>query len=151
MYPIQIAMIIVWAAVVAVSILVEYFTCQIVSIAFVPAAVIALVMAAFDVHWGFQILAFFGGGVIFVFACRPLFKKYLQKAGTESFTVRNKNIGGKFRLIEEVVDGKSSIVISDVTWTAKILPESVLPAKGDMVEIIDFEGNKAIVKTVAQP
>jgi len=148
METIQVIMIIVWSVAIAVAILVEYQTCQIVAVALVPPGIIAVILAAFNVHWGIQIPTFFVVGAACIFASRPLFKKYLQKAGGESFTVKNKNVGQKFRLAEDVVDGKSSIVIADVTWTAKVsLSESNQTlAKGDMVEIIDFEGNKAIVK-----
>jgi len=149
MPPIVIAMLVVWSVVIAAAIFVEYFTCQIISVSFVPAAVISLVLAAFDIHVGIQIPVFFGAGTIFVLIARPLFKKYLQKASAVSFTVRNKNIGQKFRLVANVVDGKSSVVISDVTWTVKVIENEDTLAKGDMVEIVDFEGNKALVKAAS--
>ena len=153
MYTEVIVMLTVWATVIAIAILVEYFTCQIVSIAFVPAGVVAIMLAAFNVgiYWQIPVFLVLGSGS--VFAMRPLFKRYLQKINNESFTVKNRNIGQRFRLVDDVIDGRSSIIISDVTWAAVISPDIKEEAqealtKGALVEVLNFDSNKAIVKPV---
>jgi len=147
---IQIAMLIVWAVVIAVCIVVEFLTCRIISISFVPGAIIALLLAAFNLAVWIQVPVFFVLAIIGFFVSRPIFRRYLQKAETASFSVKNKNIGKRFRLVSEVVDGKASIIISDIMWSCIIENDEDAKklTKDDYIEIVDFDGNKPVVKAV---
>ncbi|MCL2847963.1 MAG: NfeD family protein [Firmicutes bacterium] len=151
METVYIVMIVVWGLAIAAAIVVEYFTCQIISISLVPGGIAAVVLSAVQVDVWIQIVVFFALGLLCFAAFRPLYRKYLQKGGEDtSFTVKNQNIGKRFRLVSEVVDGKASIVISDVRWTCIIKNEEDAKKlrKDDYIEIVDFDGNKPIVKAV---
>ena len=139
-------MIIVWACVIAISLLIEFFTYELVSIWFAPAALIALIMAPIGVVYWWQIISFVILSVVFVLAFRPILKRTLIKDIIPT-NITDANMGKKIRLTEESTDGYSAIEINGVTWTAKI--EGGLDLKkGSLVQIYGSLGNKFLVKPV---
>jgi len=137
-------MIIIWASVIALSLIIEFATCEIVSIWFAPAALPPLIMAPFDIAWHWQTLTFLLLAIAFIITCRPTFKRWLIKKTVP--TNIDANFGKHARLTAPVVDGLSSVKINGVTWVAKIVDGNA--AQGDMVEILKTESNKFLVKPV---
>ena len=139
-----VVMMVIWAVVIVASVIVEMATCEIISILFVPGAVVAMIMAPFEVHVALQVIVMLAIAVVGFFAFRPLAKKWLIKP-TEKIHITKANIGKKVRLTEDSVDGMTGIIINDVEWRAVVSAGCEL-TKGTMVEIVAFEGNKAVVK-----
>ena len=136
-------MIVVWAAVMAFTLLLEFFTVDFFACCFSVGALIALILAACGVNVYWQVGIFFVVTVIALCGCRPLLKR-LSKKPTVPTNV-DQNFGKKARLLTDVVDGASSIKINDVVW--KVACEANLK-QNDEVVIERVEGNKMIVKPV---
>ena len=136
-------MIVIWAVVIATTLLLEFFTVDFFACCFSLAAFVSLILSIFDVAVVWQLLAFFGVSIIAICATRPLVKRFMKKPTVP--TNVDQNFGKTTRLLADVVEGISSIKINDVVWTA--VCDAALK-KGDLVTIESVEGNKMIVKSV---
>ena len=136
-------MIIIWAMVIAGTLLLEFFTADFYACCFSLGAIASLILAICKVEVVWQLVVFFAVTIVAICATRPLVKKLMKKP-TEPTNV-DKNFGKTTRLLADVVDGASSIKINDVVWTA--LCDADLK-KNATVMIERVEGNKMVVKPV---
>lgn len=134
-------MIVVWAVVMAFTLLLEFFTVDFFASCFSLGALVALILAACGVNVYWQVAVFFVLTVVALCVARPLMKRWLKKPTVP--TNVDQNFGKKVRLLADVVDGTSSIKINDVVW--KVACEADLK-QNDEVTIERVEGNKMIVK-----
>ncbi len=134
-------MIIVWAVVIATTLLLEFFTVDFFACCFSLGALVSLILAILGVDIVWQLIAFFAVSIVAICATRPLVKRFMKKPAIP--TNVDQNFGKTTRLLADVVDGKSSIKINDVVWTAACDAEL---KQGDLVAIERVEGNKMIVK-----
>lgn len=137
-------MIIVWACVIALSLLIEFLTYDLITLWFAPAALVGLILAAASVGLWWQIIAFIIFSGVFIATLRPVLKKFLIKE-TIPTNITDSNIGRRVRLTSPMRDGYSTIELNGVTWTAKITSGDDL-AEGDIVEITGNDSNKMLVK-----
>ena len=78
---------------------------------------------------------------MFLAALRSITKRFIH-AKTIPTNV-DANVGMKYKLLKDVVDGRSKIKIGDTFWTVAINEEL---KSGAVVEITGMEGNKYIVQ-----
>jgi len=134
-------MVIVWAIVIAVALLIEFVTYEFYSTWFAGGGLVAMVLAAVDVNLEWQIIVFVVVSLAMLLSMRPFVKKFIR---TESVpTNADSNIGKVVKLASAVVEGKGTIKINDVVWTA-VCQETL--KEGDEVVITEISGNKYIVK-----
>jgi len=140
-------LLIIWVAVIVLSIIIEAFTYEMITLWFIPSAVPPLIMASVgnETIW-LQITLFVVLSLVTIIACRPVLKRYLIKE-TIHTNITDSNIGKKVKLTSPVENGKSTIVVNGVTWTAVISPKCKLN-EGDTVEIVGNESNFFTVKSV---
>lgn len=136
--------IIVWAVLIAVALLVEFFTTDFFAVCFSVGGVVALILAACGLNLYWQVPIFILSSLLALVGARPLLKKFLIKQTVP--TNLDQNFGKQTKLLSDVVDGKSTIKINDVVWTA--VCEDGNLKKDDVVMIERAEGNKVIVKGV---
>ncbi|MCQ2381676.1 MAG: NfeD family protein [Clostridia bacterium] len=137
-------MIVVWAMVMALTLLLEFFTIDFFACCFSLGAVVALILAACNVSLYWQVAIFFIVTVVALCTARPLLKRLVKK--TTVPTNIDQNFGKQVRLLADVVNGESSIKINDVIW--KVTCEAKLK-QNDEVTIERVEGNKMVVVPVA--
>ena len=133
--------IIIWAVVIAVALLLEFITYEFYTSWFSIGGTVALIMAAFGVDLAWQVVAFVLVSILFMFLFRPMVKRKLDFKTIPTNT--SANVGKVVRLLEDVVDGRSSIKLFGVTWTVNC-DEGL--KTGDEVEITGTDGNKYVVK-----
>ena len=141
-------LIIVWAAVIALALLIEVLTYDLVTIFFIPSGLVSLILAATipsDLWW-VQLVVFVVMSIVMIFTLRPLLKRWLIKP-TIATEVIETVVGEKVRLLIDAVDGKSLIKINGVEWTAQIEGGLNLE-KDDVVEIIKNDSNIFLVKPI---
>ena len=136
-------MIVVWAAVMALTLLLEFFTVDFFASCFSLGALVSLILAACGLNVYWQVGIFFFVTVLALCTARPLLKRLIKKPTVP--TNVDQNFGKKAKLLADVVDGESSIKINDVVW--KVACETKLK-QNDEVVIERVEGNKMIVKPV---
>jgi len=135
----------IWVAVIAVSLIIEFSTMEMVSLWTAFGGIIALILSALDVGIEIQLIAFFVVSIALLLSLRKVALKYLLKSqnikvGTDSI------IGSTQKLLTEITeDNNGTVKINGITWTTITTNGDKLPA-GTVVEIIEVKGNKLIVK-----
>lgn len=140
----------VWLAVIAISLVIEIITLDLVSVWFACGAVIPFILSAIGgigVEW--QILVF-----VIVTALLIIFvRKYAQKLLLKNMNTKTNAdslIGKKYRLLEDTdFEHIGSVKVNDVVWTAVSSDGSLIKA-GQLVEVEKIDGNKLIVKAVEE-
>lgn len=138
-------MIVVWAIVMALTLLLEFFTVDFFASCFSVGALVALILAACHVNVYWQVGIFFVVTVVALCTARPLLKRLIKKPTVP--TNVDQYFGKTVRLLSDVVDGISSIKINDVVWKVTCTADL---KQNDEVMIERVEGNKMIVQPVAR-
>lgn len=140
----------IWLAIMAVTVIIEIVTLDLVSIWFAFGAVIPFILSAIGgIAIEIQIAVFVAVSALLIIFLRKnaqklLFKNMNQKTNVDAFE------GKKVRLLEDTdFEHNGSVKINDVTWTA-ISESGELIKAGQLVEIKKVDGNKLIVIPVSQ-
>ena len=138
----------VWLAVIIVTIVVEAFTMEIISIWFTVGAIPSFILAGFDVlGWELQLVIFIVLSAVLILSLRKITKNFLLKnsnAKTNLATI----IGTRVRMIEMTdFDSVGTVKINGVTWSA-VGEKGETIESGAVVEIVKIAGNKLFVKAV---
>lgn len=143
-------MLIIWGAVLILSVIAEIITTQMISIWFSFASLVSLVLACFNAPRWAQFCVFVAMTALLLILTRPVVKK-LKKQYVR--TNADMNIG-KTAVITEAVHNELSLgraTIGGVSWKAVSLNGEVIE-KDEIVTIQDIDGAKLIVSknTVTQ-
>ena len=141
----------VWLAVIAISIIIEIITLDLVSVWFAFGAVVPFILSAIEgvgIEWQIAIFVVVSALlIIFVrkYAQKLLFKNMNTKTNVEALE------GKKVRLLEDTdFEKNGSVKINDVVWTA-ISDDGKLIKQGSLVEIVKVDGNKLHVRETQEP
>lgn len=145
---INITMAIVWIIVIAVSIIIEEQTAQLVSIWFGVAAIGGIICVLAGVDIIIQIVVFAALSLILIFLSRPLAKKMMQN--TEIKTNADRLIGMKGRLTKAITeDEKGEIKIDYQRWTAVSVDNKPIN-ENELVVVKEIQGNKLVVDLIEE-
>ena len=135
-----------WIAVIAVAIILEVITEQLVSIWFVPGAIIATILDFFNVHFAVQILVVLilaAAGIVFT-------KTYLVKKIHSNVVKTNVDaIIGERCVVTERIDnyaGCGQVKIKGQIWSARAVADGDVFEIGDILNVVAIEGVKVICK-----
>ena len=139
----------IWLAVLVVSVIIEIFTMDLVSIWFGVGAIIPLFLSLIDdfpIVW--QIVIFIASSALLMIFLRKIAQKLLFK-NSNSKTNLDSCIGKTYRLLKETdFEKNGEIKVNGVVWTA-VSEDGKLILAGELVEIIEVKGNKFVVKRVS--
>jgi membrane protein implicated in regulation of membrane protease activity len=144
----QITMIVIWVIVIALAIVLEEQTAQLVSIWFAAGAIGGIIGAIlkWEIYW--QLIIFAGITFILVIATRPIAKKLTLN--TEVKTNADKLVGMKGKLTKTILpDEKGEIKIDYQYWTA-ISVDNKKIEEGEVVVVKDIVGNKLVVDLIEE-
>ena len=137
---------IVWLAVVIVSIIAEASSCALVSIWFIPAAVISMILSFFSVPLWIQIIVFIVCAALLLIFSRTVFKKTLKlkPVATNADAV----IGEEAVVIEPIdnIAGHGQVKVRSQIWTARSADHNVKYETGDILRVVAIEGVKLICR-----
>lgn len=136
----------IWIIIAIVSGVIEALTLGITTIWFVFGAIVAWVLAEFNMPFIVQILAFIVVSGVLLYFTKPLVKRYL-KVGRQRTNADA--LIGEFAIVTEGIDTLKAIgqvEIRGQVWSAKSTGELI--NRGEKVEIIDIQGVKLLVKRV---
>ncbi len=137
----------IWLGVVIVSLAVEALTAGLLSIWFVPPALVSMVFAFCDVPTYLQVVVFFGLSILLLIFSRTIWKKYTSFKPVESTNADA--LIGKIGIVTETIDninGKGSVKVSGQYWSARSFDGTELPENA-RVEILSIEGVKLVCKS----
>ena len=144
----QITMIIIWVIVIAIAIILEEQTAQLVSIWFAAGAIIGIVAALLKWEVYLQLLLAAGVSFILVLATRPLARKLTLN--TEVKTNAEKLIGMKGKVTKDILPNeKGEIKIDYQLWTAVSINDKTISA-GEGVVVKEIVGNKLVVDVIEE-
>lgn len=144
----QITMIIIWVIVIAIAIILEEQTAQLVSIWFAAGAIIGIVAALLKWEVYLQLLLAAGVSFILVLATRPLARKLTLN--TEVKTNAEKLIGMKGKVTKDILPNeKGEIKIDYQFWTAVSIKDKTISA-GEGVVVKEIVGNKLVVDVIEE-
>ena len=137
-------MTIVWAVIFVLTIIIEVETAELVSIWFMPGALIALVLSLFDVKTWIQWTVFIVVSAILLILAKTVFRKKLLKSVNKEKTNTDLLIG-KTAIVTEQIKNVEAKVNGNI-WTARMENDSDTAMPGDKVVIVKISGVKLICR-----
>ena len=138
--------IIAWSVVIVAAILIEISTITLTSVWFALGAVVALILAIFEIEFLWQLLAFVGISAIALLATRPIAKKLntkdvihtnadkiIQMVGVVTKTIPAGEIG--------------EVRVNSEVWRAKSMDSEDIE-EGEKIIVNNLDGNKVIVSRI---
>lgn len=140
----------VWLGVIALTLIIELCTMELVSIWFTLGAIIPFILSAIGgIYIELQIAIFVVVSALLIIFVRKYAKKLLLKNMNEK-TNLDSIVGKHFRVVEETTFEKNGTVkINDVVWSIMGENQETIE-KGSIIEVLRVEGNKLIVKKVEE-
>ncbi len=136
----------VWVGVAIFAMIVEVLTPgMLVSIWFVPAALVSMVLAFLSVPMPIQGVVFIVLSLLCIFVVRPLVSRYAKKPIATNVDAI---IGEKGLVIEKIenIAGSGQIKVRGQSWSARSVDDDCTFEPGDIVMIVAVEGVKLICK-----
>ena len=134
----------IWLGVVALSIIIEFVTADLVSVWFIFGGLVAMILALFDVQLIWQLVAFIALSALLLATCRRPFVKLIgrEKQSTNADAL----IGREFVLLSPIsFETAGSVKVNDVVWTASSENGEEIKA-GEVVRVVAISGNRLIVE-----
>ena len=137
---------IIWALFIIFALIVEGVTSALVSVWFVPGAVISLLLASFKVPVWIQVLIFVVVSVVCVILAKFVFQKYFKKKNT--LTNIDAIIGERALVTEKInnIAGSGLVKVKGQLWSARSADPDTTYESGDVVTVVAIEGVKLICK-----
>ena len=135
----------IWLIVVVLTAIVEACTINLVSIWFTIGALVALLLAYFNLSIVWQVIAFVIVSLICILITRPLAKKYLRGNIVKTNVDR---VIGKTALVTKAItpDAPGEVKVLGNFWSAISMDDKKTIPAGEHVEIQAIDGVKLIVK-----
>ena len=138
----------IWGAIIAVAIILEAATNQLLSIWFVFSGLLVFVLSLFDIPLVYQIIIFAIVSFILLIITKPLVKKLMRfkKEDTNLGRVINKQAV----VIQNInnLQGIGQVSLGGNIWSAKTADNTVCIAKDEIVVVKDIQGVKLIVEKI---
>ena len=137
-------MVYAWLAVMVIAIVVEVIVPGLVSIWFVPSALIAMLLSFLSVPVILQVTVFLITSIIFIFLSR----KFIGTSKKDTRTNIDSVIGERCIVTERIdnIHSTGKVRLGGMDWSARSLDSGVLYEVDDIVYVDRVEGVKLIVK-----
>lgn len=134
-----------WLGIAIVALVIEANTAALVSLWFVPAALVSMSLAFANVPLWLQVLTFLVLSALFLVISLKFFKgsRFLKKMPTNADALI-----GELAVVTEPIDNinsKGCVRIKGQTWSARAQNENTKYADGEVLEVVAIEGVKLIV------
>lgn len=138
----------IWLGVVALSIIIEFLTADLVSVWFIFGGIVSMILALLKVDLVWQLVAFIAVSAVLLATCRRPFVKLLGK--NKISTNADSVIGREFTLLSPIgFNMAGTVKVNDVIWTADTEQDGVEIAAGETVRVVEIKGNRLIVEKAA--
>lgn len=138
-----------WIAVIVLSVFAEVNTASLVAIWFMPSALVATVLAFFNVPIYVQVLVFAVLSALFIIFSKAIWGKTLRPKHTP--TNADSVIGEQAIVTEQVcnIENRGLVRVRGQIWSARSADGDVLEP-GDIVSVISIEGVKLICRKISK-
>ena len=135
----------IWAAVLIVAIVIESQTMDIVTVWFMPSALIAMILGILKVSIGIQSLVFVSLTVVMLILSKTVFKRFFKRKAPERTNVDA--LIGQEAVIVEAIDNRQAVgsaKLNGLVWSARAENEEDILEPGDVVIVKAISGVKLI-------
>lgn len=136
-----------WLAIIVLAMIVEICTDQLVSIWFIPGAIVAIVFDFLNLNLLWQVLVFLALSVAGIILC----KKFILKPGNKIETKTNIDaIIGEKCIVTEKIDnfaGCGQARVKGQIWSARGVGENDVFEEGEILRVVAIEGVKLVCKS----
>ena len=134
----------IWLGVIVLALVTEAVTMGLVSIWFIPGALVALVLSFFQLGLGWQVSAF----LVLSLVALLLGRRFIQQRGKIEKTNTAALIGQTAVITEQVcnVEGRGAAKVDGKVWSARTESEGDSLEVGELVEIVDIRGVRLICR-----
>ncbi len=136
----------IWLAVVILSVVVEASTFTLVSVWFIPSALISMILAFCSVDLWIQLVVFAAVSVLVIIFMKPIFKNIfgVKPIATNADAV----IGERAVVIEPInnLKGSGQVKVKGQVWTARAHDKDATYEKDEVLSVVAIEGVKLICK-----
>lgn len=142
-------MIWIWLTVMVLALVCEACTTALVSIWFVPPAIIATVLAILEVDVWVQSVVFFVVSIVSIVVFHSIFKKKL--ANSKKKATNTDILIGEKAVVTEKIDNLTSVgcvKINGQLWSARAEEDGMSIGEGDVVEIVAVKGVKLVCRKI---
>lgn len=149
-FGVSVSMILFWLAVMVIMLIIEIATLGITTIWFAGGALVAFVLAMFNVPLLVQVFVFFIVSFILLIFTRPVAVKYFNK--DRARTNVEGMIGKQAIVVSEVdnLQGIGRVTVGGQEWSARTIQDGVVLPVGAVVIIRNVNGVKLIVEERAE-
>lgn len=135
-----------WLVIMAVLLVVEIATLGLTTIWFAAGALVAFVIAIFNLPIWLQVGVFIVVSVVMLIFTRPAAAKYLNSKTTK--TNVDSLIGKSAKVTKTInnIQSEGQVVVNGMEWTARSSEDDVTIPEGTIVTILEIKGVKLIVK-----
>lgn len=140
----------IWLVIVAVLLIIEAITVGLTTVWFAGGALVACIAAWLGMSVMVQILLFFGISVVLLIFTRPLAVRYMNK-GVEKTNAES--LLGTRAVVTQPIDNLAQtgqVKINDIDWMARSAEDGVKIPEDAVVEILEIQGVKLIVKEIRE-
>ena len=137
-----------WLGILILAMAVEAMTAGLVSIWFVPAALVSMILALFNVPLYLQVVVFLGLSLIFIVLSRTIWKKYTSIKPLEP--TNTDVLIDKVAIVTEKIDNINSvgeIKVNGQRWSARSVDGETIEV-GEKVKVLSIEGVKIICELI---
>ena len=136
----------IWLAVIVFSVVVEASTFTLVSVWFIPAALVSMILAFCSVDLWIQLVAFIVIAMLLIIFMKPIFKNVF---GVKPVATNADAVIGERAVVIEPIDnlaGKGQVKVKGQIWTARAGDNDAKYAKDEVLSVVAIEGVKLICK-----
>ena len=133
-----------WIGMIILSVVCEVLTPGLVAIWFMPAALVSMLLAFFDVSVLVQVPVFLVLSILCIIFARPLINRRCKTHATNIDAI----IGERAIVIEKIenIAGAGQVKVRGQYWSARTVDDEDTYEAGDVVTVIAVEGVKLICK-----
>ena len=137
----------IWVAIIVLAVIIELLTDQLISIWFVPGAIIATILDFCTVGIVWQILVFLIISIAGIILGKTVLAKYLPSA-KDTKTNIDAIIGEKCVVTEKIDNfaGCGQAKVNGQIWSARSVDENDVFEPGEVLSVVAIEGVKLICK-----
>ena len=134
-----------WVALIAIAIIVEIFTDQLIAIWFVPGAILSIVLDFFRVDILWQVAIFLVISAVGIVVSQKYLRKYVKATAKTNIEA----IIGEKCVVTEKIDnfaGVGQVKIKGQIWSARGVGEDDVFEPGEILSVVAIEGVKLICR-----
>ena len=136
----------IWLSVVILSVIVEASTFTLVSVWFIPAALISMILAFCSVDLWIQLVVFIVVSLALIIFMKPIFKNVF---GVKPIATNADAVIGERAVVIEPIDnlaGRGQVKVKGQIWTARASDKDARYEKDEVLNVVAIEGVKLICK-----